>query len=64
LRFSALSSLLKVKGEDMVGDRALSPLALDDFEQLSHKHFMRIFYKVPNENVTDLGNIHFTPYLE
>ena len=47
LRFAALSSLLKVKGEDTVGDRALIPLIVEDFEKLPHKHFMRIIYKFP-----------------
>ena len=45
MRFAALSSLLKVNGEDIVGVRALNPLAFDGFEQLLHKHFMRIFSK-------------------
>lgn len=64
MRFAALSSLLKVNGDDIVGVRALNPLAYDGFEQLSHKHFMRIFSKFPNENVTEPGKIHFTPNLE
>ena len=45
MRFAALSSLLKVNGDDIVGFRALNPLAFDGFEQLLHKHFMRIFSK-------------------
>ena len=61
MRFAALSSLLKVNGEDIVGVRALNPLAFDGFEQLLHKHFMRIFSKFPNENVTEPGKIYFTP---
>lgn len=35
LRFAALSSLLKLKGEEIIGDRALlPPLADEDFKRL------------------------------